>query len=345
MKKQTVEERRNEILETTCAVVIERGFAGTRIADVAKRLNVSTSLIHYHYDSKEQLLAEAFSHYARKDLAELDAEIESAPNSLVQLDRAIHSYVPEGSDDVEWMLWIDAWGEALRNPMMKKISQELDEQSVQLLERVLLGGVASGEFRCTDPAASALRLTGLIDGLAIQFAAHDGLLTRDGFIAHVRALAAFEVGVPLDDFDVTLSAPQVPTALSPVTDLALRRLVDRCFDAAQRGDSSTWASLWATDAVWKLGSDAPITGRANIEKAWSKKTQQYEWVLPTALMALFEADEAAGTATGRVLMSERSRRTDGGTGSMLARYHDEYVRGPNGWLFASRHFELIESTE
>ena len=71
VKKPTVEERRNEILEVTCEVVIERGFAATRIADVAKRLGVSSSLIHYHFDSKEQLLAEAFAHYARKDLAEM----------------------------------------------------------------------------------------------------------------------------------------------------------------------------------------------------------------------------------------------------------------------------------
>ena len=81
MKKPTVEERRTEILETTCEVVIERGFAATRIADVAKRLGVSSSLIHYHFDSKEQLLAEAFAHYARKDLAELEAEVEAAPTS------------------------------------------------------------------------------------------------------------------------------------------------------------------------------------------------------------------------------------------------------------------------
>ena len=35
VKKQTVEERRAEILEVTCEVVIERGFAATRISDVA----------------------------------------------------------------------------------------------------------------------------------------------------------------------------------------------------------------------------------------------------------------------------------------------------------------------
>ena len=31
MKKPSVEERRTEILETTCEVVIERGFAGTPV--------------------------------------------------------------------------------------------------------------------------------------------------------------------------------------------------------------------------------------------------------------------------------------------------------------------------
>ncbi|MFZ4721208.1 MAG: TetR/AcrR family transcriptional regulator, partial [Ilumatobacteraceae bacterium] len=110
MKKPTVEERRAEILEVTCQVVIERGFAATRIADVAKKLGVSSSLIHYHFDSKEQLLAEAFAHYARKDVAEMEAEVEAAPNSVGQLDRVVQNYVPEGSNDMEWMLWIDGWG-------------------------------------------------------------------------------------------------------------------------------------------------------------------------------------------------------------------------------------------
>ena len=60
VKRTTVEERRTEILDVTCQVVIERGFAATRIADIAQKLGVSTGLIHYHFDSKEQLLAEAF---------------------------------------------------------------------------------------------------------------------------------------------------------------------------------------------------------------------------------------------------------------------------------------------
>ena len=155
VKKETVEQRRIEILEATCDVIIERGFAGTRVADVAKRLGVSNSLIHYHFASKEELLAAAFEHYANKDLADMQRDSASAPTAVAKLWRLIESYVPEGSDDVEWMLWIDAWGEALRNQKMKPIRQELDAQSIAVFEKVLRAGNESGEFHCVHPRESA----------------------------------------------------------------------------------------------------------------------------------------------------------------------------------------------
>ncbi|MBU6241052.1 MAG: TetR family transcriptional regulator C-terminal domain-containing protein [Acidobacteria bacterium] len=193
VKRQTVEERRQEILETTCRVVIERGFAGTRVSDVAQRLGISSSLVHYHFESKESLLAEAFAHYARTALHELEEYVSEVAGPNEQLSRAIEDFVPEGSDDLEWMLWIDAWGEALRNPLMRRISQELDERGVALIESIVLRGNAEGEFDCPEPHSSAMRLMGLIDGLAVQFAAHAGVLTRANLLEAVTRLATWEV--------------------------------------------------------------------------------------------------------------------------------------------------------
>lgn len=193
VKRQTVEERRQEILETTCRVVIERGFAGTRVSDVAQRLGISSSLVHYHFESKESLLAEAFAHYARTALHELEEYVYEVAGPNEQLARALEDFVPEGSDDLEWMLWIDAWGEALRNPMMRRISQELDERGVALIESIVLRGNAEGEFDCPEPRSSAMRLMGLIDGLAVQFAAHAGVLTRADLLEAVTRLATWEV--------------------------------------------------------------------------------------------------------------------------------------------------------
>lgn len=343
MKKPTVAERRNEILETTCEVVIERGFAGTRIADVAKRLEVSSSLIHYHFDSKEQLLAEAFEHYANKDVADREGEIENAPSALGKLERVIQNYVPEGSDDVEWMLWIDGWGEALRNPMMRKISQQLDEQSIELLARIIRSGVDSGEFSCPDPNASAMRLTALVDGLAVQFAAHDGMMNRDQLIDHVRFATASEIGVSMADFTGASRAP-VGAAPSPATDAALRHLVSGTCDHVNRGDVAALAKAWMDDATWNpAGKD--IIGRVNIAAAYEQMLAEVEWLIQSAPLMVFEVDEEQGTGTGRVTVQERfKKRMSTKAGSTLATYHDQYVRRGGTWLFSARRVEVVERT-
>ena len=128
-----------------------------------------------------------------------------SPGHPERLVRLLENYVPEGSDDLEWKLWIDAWGEALRNPLMKRISQQLDEQSNALLEEIITAGVRDGAFRCDDPAAASARITALIDGLAIQYAAHDGLLDRAGLLASVVLVAGREVDSDLSQ--LTLIAP------------------------------------------------------------------------------------------------------------------------------------------
>jgi len=341
VKKPTVAERRTEILETTCEVVIERGFAGTRIADVAKRLNVSSSLIHYHFDSKEQLLAEAFEHYANKDVAEMEGEIENAPTALSKLERVIQNYVPEGSDDVEWMLWIDGWGEALRNPMMKKISQQLDEQSAALLARIIRNGVESGEFTCPDPNASAMRLTALVDGLAVQFAAHDGMMNRDQLIDHVRFAAAAEIGLTMADF-TGAEHTKVITAPSAATDAALRHLVSSYCDVVNRHDATAFGKLWSEDATWNLaGSD--IEGRPAIIAEFDKLLGDADWVVQTAPLMVFEVDESHGTGTGRITVQERrkNRKATKAT-TTLATYHDQYLRRGSSWLFAARRVDVLE---
>lgn len=346
-----------EILEATCEVVIERGFAGTRIADVAKRLNVSNSLIHYHFDSKEALLAAAFEYYSRKDLAEMERDIELGQSATAQLWRLIESYVPEGSDDVEWMLWIDAWGEALRNPLMKSISQQLDEQSIGFLERVLRRGNETGEFRCDQPRQSAMRITAMIDGLAVQFAAHEGVVKRKELMRTLRALAAFETGLSPDDIrdgrrSTRPSAPRTsttttsvaPTGTAPtaITDAALRQLLAIVADAQLRGDAATWLSHWSASGELQMSDGSHARGSEQLAGTFAKHYSADRWTLQSPEVVVFSVDETAGTATGRVTVTERFQRKNGALGSRIATLHDRYERSPSGWVLAARRYELLD---
>lgn len=199
MRKNTVEERRTEILETTCQVVIERGFAATRVADVANKLGVSTGLIHYHFESKDQLLAEAFRHAAEADLVRLSEQVAMVSGPVAKLDKIFRLYTPEEAEP-DWMLWIDGWGEALRSQALREISQTLDLRWKRMLEQIIDDGVQTGVFTCSDSNAAAWRLAALLDGLSVQATVHEGIISRTELLDWVRTAASTELGLPTDSF-------------------------------------------------------------------------------------------------------------------------------------------------
>ena len=348
VKKETVERRRIEILEATCDVVIERGFAGTRVADVAKKLGVSNSLIHYHFASKEELLAAAFEHYAQKDLVDMQHDSDSAPTCVAKLWRLIESYVPEGSDDVEWMIWIDAWGEALRNPKMKPISQQLDEQSIAVFEKVLRAGNEAGEFHCVHPRESATRISGLIDGLAVQYAAHEGVLKRKEFIRLMRQLAAAETGLSPDDIRDSRrnskantsagrrSEDEGPSPASLATEFDLRQLFSNYSDALSSGDLARIGQYFTEDAKISVNGKLVASTSSEIDKFYSDNRGVDRRTIEIPLIMAFFADEGNGTAHGNLTIESRSFVSGEKPSTHIFKTVDTYKRTSSGWRCSDR---------
>ena len=53
------EQRREQMLRAALDVIVERGYADTRIADVAERTGTSPALVIYYFKTRDQLLTEA----------------------------------------------------------------------------------------------------------------------------------------------------------------------------------------------------------------------------------------------------------------------------------------------
>jgi AcrR family transcriptional regulator len=188
--------RREEILRATCREVIAHGFASTRVADVADALGVSSGLVFYHFTSKEKLLGEAFRYAAEEHLDGLATTAAAGGSALERLDRILRLYFPSDSSTA-WVLWIDAWSQALRDPELAEISRQLDLRWKQTMAAVIAEGVAAGEFTCPDPEATAWRLTALLDGLGVQVTVHKAA-ANGRLLDWVRAAAAAELGLPPD---------------------------------------------------------------------------------------------------------------------------------------------------
>ncbi|MCT7351539.1 TetR family transcriptional regulator [Streptomyces sp. 15-116A] len=173
----SVAERREEMLRAAIEQIEERGVAAVRISDVASALRVSNALVLYHFATKEKLVAAAFAHAAEADLAHLRKLLGRRTSALRRLRAAVRWYAPTGQAK-GWRLWIEGWAVSLRDPALREVARDLDRQWKAALTEVIEEGVEAGEFTCPDPAATALRLTALLDGLAVQLTSYTGTIPR-----------------------------------------------------------------------------------------------------------------------------------------------------------------------
>ncbi|MER7519656.1 TetR family transcriptional regulator C-terminal domain-containing protein [Streptomyces sp. NPDC126499] len=195
----SVEERRAEILRVAVEQIEARGVGNVRIADVASALGVSSSLVLYHFSTKELLVAEAFAHAAAGDLAHLREILGKPRTSAVRrLRSAVRWYAPTGQAK-GWRLWIEGWAAALREPALRKVTRDLDQQWKAAIAEVVAEGVAAGEFACAHPADAAFRLTALLDGLAVQTTSYQGAIGRATMLEWVDDALVRELGIAHED--------------------------------------------------------------------------------------------------------------------------------------------------
>lgn len=161
--------RRPQLLAAATEVIAERGFSATRIADIAERAATSAASVLYWFDSRDELLAEALSFAEDAFYAELTARLDSLADPGARLTALIESAV--GGDD--WVLWMELWTRALRDPALARSRQRLDDRWRATIAAIVAEGQAAGDFAGPDPERAALELAALIDGLAVQVALGD----------------------------------------------------------------------------------------------------------------------------------------------------------------------------
>ncbi|MFI6876981.1 TetR/AcrR family transcriptional regulator [Streptomyces sp. NPDC050400] len=190
----SVAERREELLRAAIEQIEARGVAAVRISDVASALGVSNALVLYHFSTKEKLVAAAFTYAAEDDLAHLRKLLGRRTTALKRLRAAVRWYAPTGQAK-GWRLWIEGWAASLREPALREVTRDLDKRWKAALAEVVAEGVAAGEFSCPDPTAAALRLTALLDGLAVQMTTYDGAVSRARTQEWVDEALARELGL------------------------------------------------------------------------------------------------------------------------------------------------------
>lgn len=174
--------RRDDIMLAALDQIRERGLGATRAKDVADALGVSEALVHYHFGTREKLVAEAYDLFTQMSVIRLENELETLSGTLNHLRGIIRAYLPDPKHP-DWAIWLEAWVLALHDVKMVTTLQNQDTVWRTRMERIISQGVSEGIFKSADPAASAWRITTLMDGLGVQIAVGFGVGPYEALLA------------------------------------------------------------------------------------------------------------------------------------------------------------------
>lgn len=177
-------------------VIIDIGFTEMTVSDVAQRAGISTSLVHYHFDSKTALITAALR-MALEDDKSWREVIAAGPGTAAQrLEQMLCGSLPgDATDDASWVLWIETWGEARRNPDIKALMIEQIEHERRILGDLIGEGSATGQVTCADHQSAVARLMALRDGLAVEHTLFEAAEPAEIMVARLRAALAAELGL------------------------------------------------------------------------------------------------------------------------------------------------------
>jgi AcrR family transcriptional regulator len=194
------EERRRRILLAAVDVLRERGFAGTRVADIAAAAGTSPALVLYHFSSLGDVLLEALT--MSDDAYYADLDVYGSDHSADPRDRLAWMgalSVTGASAFGDWQLYLEVWVRARHDERVDAVRERLDAKFRQSLTAVVDEGVRLGCFTCQDPEDTARRLSALMDGLAVQTVLGDPGMTPRRMMELWLVGAARELGCDAAD--------------------------------------------------------------------------------------------------------------------------------------------------
>ncbi len=203
--------RRPQIVQAAIETMYARGFAETRISDIAERAGTSSATVLYYFESKDVLLEEALGDSDERFYAALREEMAALESPSARLVRLIErcSTPPQSLDD--WTLWIEMWLQARHRPHLRSTYERLERRLRTLIADVVREGQRAGEFGPAGADDVATALSAMLDGLGVQVTLEHPDVPPERMVSLCLAMASLQLGCDLRPTAVAGAANGRPT--------------------------------------------------------------------------------------------------------------------------------------
>jgi AcrR family transcriptional regulator len=191
------------LLAAAVRAISRRGYAATRVADIAEEAGVAPATVHYHFKLRQEILVNALLWVHERGHSELERATAMIDDPLARVAVMIERTVPyHGALRDEYLLEIDLWSQVRDHPELLEIWERYSNRWTRHVAAMIDEGIAAGVFSCNvDAAEIAERLVAMTDGLSAQAAIGAARMPAERVRGIVLRFAAEQLGVKIEDLE------------------------------------------------------------------------------------------------------------------------------------------------
>lgn len=155
----------DEILDATYRALCVHGYAALTMQDIADEADKSKSLLHYHYDTKEDLLVAFIDRLLSEFESRIAASADRSPTK--RLVEFVGWFVFDPEEDQRQSFHIALLELRSQGAFNDRIREQLERSDDQLrrgFREILEDGIETGVFRDVDVDETATLLVASLDG-------------------------------------------------------------------------------------------------------------------------------------------------------------------------------------
>lgn len=170
-RKEQKEKRRQEIIEAALDLFVSKGYAATKVTDIAEQVNMSTGLMFHYFASKEKLYEELVRMGLQGTTYPAAQKCEHAIDFFLNFTEELFSYMKKQPGIARmFVLMAEAQRSAATPEHIRKIAMQVNtiEQFVPIIE----WGQKEGTIKDGEPLVISNAFWCSIQGIAEQYAVH-----------------------------------------------------------------------------------------------------------------------------------------------------------------------------
>lgn len=151
--------RDEEILKIAVGVVWRKGFAGTKLSDIAEAAGIVKGSLYHYFDSKEEIYERLVANV--RALFEVEADVNATGRALERLETFLRTQLGIILSHPMEIALLTRDLVRMRGPT-GDWAREGPKKQYALLRKLILQGQKEGDIRATDPDTAASMLLGVL---------------------------------------------------------------------------------------------------------------------------------------------------------------------------------------